>query len=92
MGSQLNSTELTTGTAVGMNIDALLIGIGPDGRGGYAPLWLGYLAQWTWLAAMDSSALEPAYRFGVAHPAWVTAWDVFCTVVSPGLFRILLWS
>src|SRR6185295_4052361 len=40
------------------------------------------------LTTMDSSALEATYRFGVARPDWVTAWDVICTVLGPGPFRI----
>ena len=26
---------------------------------------------------------------GVAHPGWVTSWDVFCTVLGPTAFRLL---
>ena len=46
------------------------------------------LQQWKWLTTMDSSALETTYRFGVARPGWVSAWDVICTVLGPGIFRI----
>lgn len=55
----------------------------------YALLWIGYAAQWNWLATIDSSALDSAHRYGVAHPGWVTAWDVFCTVLSPTAFRLV---
>lgn len=54
----------------------------------YALMWVGYVSGWTWLTAMDSAALEPAYRYGAMHPGWVTAWDVFCTVLSPNTFRL----
>jgi membrane-associated phospholipid phosphatase len=29
------------------------------------------------------------HRHGVAHPGWVTAWNVFCTVLGPTGFRLL---
>ena len=54
----------------------------------YALLWVGYVSQWNWLTTMDSSALETTYRFGVARPAWVSTWNVICTVLGPGPFRI----
>ena len=54
----------------------------------YALLWVGYVQQWKWLTTMDFSALETAYRFGVARPGWVDTWNVICTVLGPGLFRI----
>lgn len=56
---------------------------------GYALLWIGYLSGWEWQQAMDSAALDPLHRFGVAHPAWVTGWDVYCSVFSPALARIV---
>lgn len=55
----------------------------------YALMWIGYLSQWNWLQALDSSALESLHSYGVAHPGWVTAWDVFCTVLGPTAFRLL---
>jgi membrane-associated phospholipid phosphatase len=55
----------------------------------YALMWIGYLSQWNWLQALDSSALEALHSYGVAHPGWVTAWDVFCTVLGPTAFRLL---
>ncbi|MEU9806786.1 phosphatase PAP2 family protein [Mycobacterium sp. NPDC050853] len=54
----------------------------------YALLWLGYVRQWSWLAGLDAAALDPAHEYGVAHPGWVTAWDVFCTVLGPTAFRL----
>src|SRR4051812_23470906 len=54
----------------------------------YALTWIGLALQWNWLAAMDSSALVVFYRYGVAHPGWVTAWNVFCTVLGPTAFRL----
>lgn len=54
----------------------------------YAVLWSGYVQQWKWLAAIDSSALDVMHRYGVAHPGWVTGWNVFCTVLGPAVFRL----
>ena len=55
----------------------------------YALMWIGYVQQWKWLATIDSSALDFFHRYGVARPGWVTAWDVFCTVLGPTTFRLL---
>lgn len=55
----------------------------------YAALWIGYTTQWGWLADVDAAGLAGPYRFGSAHPGWVTAWDVFCTVLGPFAFRLL---
>jgi undecaprenyl-diphosphatase len=54
----------------------------------YALMWIGYVSQWTWLTAMDSVALDHAHDYGAVHPGWVTAWDVFCTVLGPNAFRL----
>jgi membrane-associated phospholipid phosphatase len=54
----------------------------------YALMWIGYVSGWTWLTAMDSKALDLTYRYGAVHPGWVTAWDVFCTVLGPNAFRL----
>ena len=55
----------------------------------YAALWIGYAMQWAWLAEVDAAGLAGPYRYGSAHPGWVTAWDVFCTVLGPFAFRLL---
>lgn len=55
----------------------------------YAALWIGYAMPWGWLADVDAAGLAGPYRFGAAHPGWVTAWDVFCTVLGPFAFRLL---
>lgn len=55
----------------------------------YVTLWIGYAMQWAWLVALDDAALAGTYRYGSAHPAWVTAWDVFCTVLGPFAFRLV---
>jgi membrane-associated phospholipid phosphatase len=55
----------------------------------YALLWTGYALQWNWMSAADSAALDTFYRVGTANPMWVTAWDVYCTVLGPTAFRLL---
>lgn len=55
----------------------------------YATLWVGWSMQWAWLADVDASGLGAFYRFGVEHPAWVTFWQVLCTVLGPNAFRIV---
>ncbi|MBU8819039.1 phosphatase PAP2 family protein [Mycolicibacterium goodii] len=54
----------------------------------YALMWVGYRSGWAWLVAFDDAGLDPAFRYGTEHPAWVTGWDVFCTVLGPYAFRI----
>jgi undecaprenyl-diphosphatase len=55
----------------------------------YALMWIGYTSQWNWLTTIGSSCLGIGHRHGVAHPGWVTAWNVFCTVLGPTAFRLL---
>jgi membrane-associated phospholipid phosphatase len=55
----------------------------------YALMWIGYASQWNLLTTIDSSWLDVGHRYGVAHPGWVTAWNVFCTVFGPTAFRLL---
>ncbi|WP_309227710.1 MULTISPECIES: phosphatase PAP2 family protein [unclassified Mycolicibacterium] len=55
----------------------------------YAALWIGYAMKWGWLADLDAAGLAGPYRYGSAHPGWVTAWNVFCTVLGPFAFRLL---
>jgi undecaprenyl-diphosphatase len=65
-----------------------LIGSGAAALVVYALMWLGFAGDWTWLARIDAAALDPADRFAQGRPGWVTAWDVYCTVLGPGAFRI----
>jgi membrane-associated phospholipid phosphatase len=65
-----------------------LIGSVAAGVAVYALLWIGYVSEWEWLTTIDSQALGVTYRYGVAHPAWVTTWNVFCTVLGPTAFRL----
>jgi membrane-associated phospholipid phosphatase len=55
----------------------------------YALMWIGYALQWNWLITIDSSWLDTMHRYSVANPGWVTAWNVFCTVLGPTAFRLL---
>ncbi|WP_422742797.1 phosphatase PAP2 family protein [Mycobacterium sp. WMMD1722] len=52
-------------------------------------MWCGYGLRWTWLTTFDAALLEPMYRIGVAHPAWVSAWNVYCQVFNPVVFRLI---
>ncbi|MGA5462049.1 phosphatase PAP2 family protein [Mycobacterium sp. NPDC050041] len=72
-----------------MNRRAVLIASALVAVAIYAALWVGFAQGWHWQQAMDSAALDPLHRFGSAHPAWVTGWDVYCTVVNPVVIRIL---
>ena len=55
----------------------------------YALMWIGYASNWNWLTSIDSYWLDIGYPYGVAHPGWVIAWDVFCTVFGPTVLRLL---
>jgi membrane-associated phospholipid phosphatase len=65
-----------------------LIGVAIGALALYALLWVGVEQQWSWIGAMDRLAIDPLHRDGVDHPGWVTAWDVFCTVLGPAAFRV----
>ena len=45
-----------------------LLGTAVSAVGVYALMWIGYLSEWKWLIAMDSAALDLAYRYGVDAP------------------------
>lgn len=55
----------------------------------YALLWIGFARHWSWLTAVDSIALEAFYRRGEQDPAWIYGWDLLCTVLGPGAFRLV---
>ncbi|KAA0102138.1 PAP2 family protein [Mycolicibacterium sp. P1-18] len=55
----------------------------------YAALWIGWVQDWRWLVSADTSTLAAGWRVGADHPVWVTFWDVWCTVFSPVVMRIL---
>ena len=53
----------------------------------YALMWIGFAANWMLPTTVDTSWLGIGYRFGVAHPGWVGAWNTFCTALGPTVFR-----
>jgi membrane-associated phospholipid phosphatase len=55
----------------------------------YLLMWISYALQWNWLAGVDTPALEALHRYGAAHPGWVMAWHVFCSVLGPTAFRLM---
>ena len=55
----------------------------------FALMWIGFAANWNWLATMDSTLLNIGHDYAVDHPGWVTAWNVFCTVLGPTAFRLV---
>ncbi|MCW2588019.1 MAG: putative rane protein [Mycobacterium sp.] len=55
----------------------------------YVSMWLGWSMPWAWVVSADDAALAATHRFGLAHPAWITSWDVLCTAFSPLTFRVL---
>lgn len=67
----------------------LLAGSAVVAIGVFVAMLAGYTAGWAPLARFDDAALTPMLRVGEAHPGWVTAWDVFCTVLGPTAFRLV---
>lgn len=55
----------------------------------FVAIWLGYVLSWGWLTAVDDAASDAAYRHGAPRPGWVSAWNVFCTVLGPSVFRLV---
>lgn len=66
-----------------------LVGLLVLATAAYAILWAGWSMQWAWLEAFDAWGLDAFHAFGVEHPAWVTSWQVLCTVLGPNAFRIV---
>nr|MCH9730584.1 phosphatase PAP2 family protein [Actinomycetes bacterium] len=67
-----------------------LIGTAVAAVGVYVLMWLGFTQNWSWLARVDASALEPLHHLGEANPGWVTAWNVFCMVLGPNAIRLVV--
>ena len=55
----------------------------------YAVMWMGWVQSWPWLDAVDNWFLDGLHSVAAGRPAWVTSWNVFCTVFSPTAFRLL---
>lgn len=64
-------------------------GLAVAATGLYALVWLAWIMQPHWLAGLDQPALDVLHAYGEVHPAWVTGWDVFCTVFGPNAFRLV---
>lgn len=56
----------------------------------YLLLWLGWAQQWNIVTALDDALLDPAARYGRAHPGWVHGWDALCTIFTPTVWRVVL--
>jgi membrane-associated phospholipid phosphatase len=65
-----------------------LVGTAVLAVGVFVLMWVGYVQSWAWLSWIDTAALEQAYRFAESRPGWVRAWDIYCTVLGPGAFRL----
>ncbi len=55
----------------------------------YAAMWVGYVQNWAWLNAVDTSLLQVFHDFGVTRPGWVSFWVLFCIVLGPSGFRVI---
>ena len=66
-----------------------LVGVAAFALALYALLWLGFERQWSWVDGVDGFLLDRLHAYGIAHPGWVTFWDVFCTVLGPTVFRLV---
>lgn len=53
----------------------------------YVLMLVGYRQGWTWLADVDSAALDASYDVAVKHPIWVRFWDGISGVFEPAVFR-----
>lgn len=53
----------------------------------YVLMLVGYRQGWTWLADVDSAALDASYDVAVKHPIWVRFWDGISTIFEPAIFR-----
>lgn len=67
----------------------LLAGLSALAVAVYVGAWIGWRVGWSWLATIDSTTLAVAHRIGAEHPAWAIFWNAWCTVFSPGVFRLV---
>ena len=65
-----------------------LVGLAVVALAVYGLMWVGFVAKWHWLDVIDRSAIDALHAYGIAHPGWVTFWDVLCTVLGPTAFRL----
>lgn len=55
----------------------------------YAAMWVGYVQNWAWLNAVDTTLLRVFHDFGVTRPDWTSFWVLFCIVFGPSGFRLV---
>ena len=55
----------------------------------YAALWIGIVANWVWLEAVDDGSLQRFYDYGVNRPGWISFWAAVSNLFSPTMMRIL---
>ena len=65
-----------------------LVGLGVLALALYVLMWVGAAQQWHWLDVTDRVALDALHAYGAVSPNWVRFWDVFCTILGPGAFRL----
>lgn len=68
---------------------AWLVGLAAPALAVYVLMWVGFRQRWHWLDATDTAALDAMHTYGIAHPGWVAAWNIFCTVLGPTVFRLI---
>ncbi len=54
----------------------------------YAILWIGWMQNWAWFAGVDQWMLDAGKSASIRYPAWSSAWNWFCTLLGPMVFRI----
>ena len=67
---------------------AWLIGSAAVAAALYVLMWTGFASHCNWLNATDSASLKTLHIYAAAHPGWVNAWNVFCTIFGPTGFRL----
>lgn len=55
----------------------------------YAAMWVGYVQNWAWLNAVDTTLLRVFHDFSVTRPGWMSFWVLFCIVFGPSGFRVI---
>ena len=56
---------------------------------GYVLLWVGWAAHWAALGWVDTSLLAVSHNYGLAHPGWVSGWQLYCLVFGPWTFQLV---
>jgi membrane-associated phospholipid phosphatase len=66
-----------------------LIGAAVTAFAVYAALWIGIVANWRLLAAIDDGSLRRFYDYGADRPGWISLWVAVSNLFSPTTMRIL---